>query len=103
VREVGDRHGEVADLRPQLTDFLVGELQEPVQEPELVHDLERRGVDRIAAEVAQEVRVLFQHEHADPGAAQQQAQHHAGRPSAGDTALHPLRIARHGGRPAIGP
>ena len=39
----------------QLAHFLVRQREERVEQAELVHDLERRGVDRVAAEIAQEV------------------------------------------------
>ena len=57
-----------------------------VEQPELVHHLQRRRVDRVAAEVAQEVGVLLEHDDLDAGAREQQAEHHAGRPAAGDAA-----------------
>ena len=63
------------------------QLQELVEQAELVHDLERRGMDGVAAEIAQEVAVLLQHDDVDAGARQQEAQHHARRPAAGDAAL----------------
>ena len=44
-------------------------------------------MDRVAAEVAQEVGVLLQHDDVDAGAREQEAEHHAGRPAAGDAAL----------------
>ena len=44
-------------------------------------------MDGVAAEVAQEVAVLFQHHHLHAGARQQETQHHARRPAAHDAAL----------------
>ena len=41
-------------------------------------------MDGLAAEIAQEVGVLFQHDHVDPTAGEHQAQHHPGRSAAGD-------------------
>jgi hypothetical protein len=41
----------------------------------------------VAAKIPQKIRVLFENEHRDTGARQQQAQHHAGWPSPGDAAL----------------
>src|SRR4051812_15556784 len=43
-------------------------------------------MDRVAAEVAQEVGMLFQHDDVDAGAPQQKAEHHAGRTTAHDAA-----------------
>src|SRR5512132_2956519 len=49
-------------------------------------DLERRGVDRVAAEVSQEISMLFEDHDFHPDAGEKVAEHHAGRPSADDTA-----------------
>ena len=60
------------------------QLQELVQQTEFVHQLERRGMDGVAAKIAQEIAVLLQHDDIDAGARQQKAEHHAGRPAADD-------------------
>ena len=57
------RDGGVADLPAQPRDARMRQLEEFVQQTELVHQLERRGMDGVAAEVAQEIGVLFQHRH----------------------------------------
>ena len=44
-------------------------------------------MQRVAAEVAQEVGVLLQHQRFDAGAREQQAEHHAGGAAAGDDDL----------------
>jgi len=41
-------------------------------------------VDRVAAEIAKEIGMLFKHDDVDPGAREQKAQHHPGRTAAGD-------------------
>jgi hypothetical protein len=51
-----------------------------------VHDFERRGVNRIATEVAQEVGMLLEDQDGDPGAREQQSEHHPCRAPAGDAA-----------------
>src|SRR5262249_49007997 len=79
----------------QLADLLVRTRQELVERPQLVHDLERRRVDRVAAEVAEEVAVLFEHEHVHAGAGQEDAEHHPGRPSARDATTHGLDVTCH--------
>ena len=53
-----------------------GPLEEALEHPELVEDLHRRGVDRVAAEIAEEVGMLFEHLHRDAGAGEQQPGHH---------------------------
>ena len=62
--------------------------QELVEQPELVHDLEGRGMDRIPAEIAQEVGMFFEDENRDPGSGEQKAKHHAGGTPAGDAAAN---------------
>ena len=63
-------------------------LQERVENSQLVHHLQCRGVDGVAAEVSQEISVLFEDDHFHPGAGEKEAKHHAGWPSADDTAPH---------------
>jgi hypothetical protein len=48
------------------------------REKVIVHDLERRGMDRVAAKVAQKIRVLLEHAHWNAGAREKQGKHHAG-------------------------
>jgi hypothetical protein len=43
-------------------------------------------MDRVAAKIAEEVGVFFQHRDIDAGAREQEAEHHAGRTAAGDDA-----------------
>ena len=82
--------------------LVVRALEELVEQPELVHHLERRGVHGVAAEVAQEVAVLFEHRHVDPGAGKEEAGHHPGGAAAGDAACggvrrcHAARLAQTG-------
>ena len=45
-------------------------------------------MDGVAAEVSEEVGVLFEDGDADAGTRQEQSQHHAGRSAARDHALH---------------
>jgi hypothetical protein len=51
-----------------------------------VHDFERRGMDGVAAKVAQKIRVLLEHAHRDAGAREEQGQHYAGGSAARDAA-----------------
>ena len=86
VGEVRHRKGLVADRHRESLDLLVRKPEEAVQQPELVQHLQRRRVDRVAAEVAQEVGVLLEDDDLDTGAREEQAEHHAGRAPAGDAA-----------------
>src|SRR5271169_5625084 len=61
-------------------------LQEPVDQAQFVHDLQRRGMHGITTKITEEVGVLFQNHRLDAGAAEQVAQHHAGRTAADDAA-----------------
>src|SRR5262249_36325110 len=76
-----------ADQRGQPIDLLVRKLEELLEKSELGHQLERRGMDSVAAEIAKEVGVLFQNDDFDAGARQEKSEHHAGRTAAGDAAL----------------
>jgi hypothetical protein len=90
------RGGELqaAEPRLELAQLLMRQRQELGQEAELMHQLERRGMNGVAAEIAEEIRVLLQHDHVHSGARQQEAEHHAGRPAAGDAAARPGSFAR---------
>ena len=84
MREIRYFYKVVSDLRPECADFLVRTLQKIVEQPQLAHDLECRGVDRIAAEVAQEIGMLFEHRDIHAGTGQEKPQYHPGRAAAGD-------------------
>ena len=86
VGEIGDLEEAAADLHAQRADFAVGPSEERVQQAEFVHHLHGGGMHGVAAEIAQEVGVLFQHDHIDAGAREQEAEHHPGRPAADDAA-----------------
>jgi hypothetical protein len=84
--EIGEYDLLVADDAGDLVHLLVRQLEKLIEQAKLVHDLERRGMDRVAAEVAEEVGVLLQHHDIDAGASEQKPEHHPGRPAAGDGA-----------------
>ena len=84
--KVGEDDHLVADDAADLAHFLVRQLEKRVEQSELVHHFERGGMDGVAAEVAQEVSVLLQHQDVDAGAGEQEAEHHAGRAAAGNGA-----------------
>ena len=76
-----------ADLRAHRFDPLMRQLQEFIDEAELEHQFERRRMNRVAAEVAEEIGVLLQHHDANAGARQQESEHHPGGAATGDAAL----------------
>jgi hypothetical protein len=84
--KIGKRQKDVANLRAKRPHFLMGSLQEFLEHAELMHDFERRRMDRIAAEVAQEVSMFFENQDSDPGSGQQQCQHHPGGAPSDDAA-----------------
>src|SRR5262249_14244628 len=90
---VRDRDGLLADLGGERSGLLMRETQEFLEPAELVDYLEARGMHGVAAKIPQEIRVLLEHDHLDPGAREQQAQHHAGGPAARDRALRDQRCA----------
>ncbi len=69
--KIRDDDALVADLAGELAHLLMRALEEIVEDTELVHDLERRGMDGVAAEVAQEIGMLLQHHDIDTGAGEQ--------------------------------
>ncbi len=93
--EVGDGQSHLADLRVELVNLLMRQLEKLVEQSQLVHHLEGRGMNGIAAKIAQEIAVLFQHQDFNTGTRQQIAQHHAGRSAAGDAAAHGNFLRRH--------
>lgn len=70
AREIGDLSKPAADLGVKGRGLLVRQRQELVEITELAHDFERRGVDGVAAEVAQKVFVFFDYGDGDACAGQ---------------------------------
>ena len=69
VRQVADRPFAPGDPQLGVVDLVVRALQEPLEHPELVEDLHGRGVYRVAAEIAEEVGVLLEHQTLQPARA----------------------------------
>ena len=84
VRKIRERHIVIADLALEHAQLLMRPLEEVVEHTELMHDLERGGMDGVAAKVAEEIGVFLQHNDVDVGAGKEEAEHHAGRSAAGD-------------------
>src|SRR6185312_8105380 len=84
VGEIGDRQVIRADLRRQVRHLVVRDLEELIEQAEFVHQLHGRGMNGVAAEIAEEVAVLFEHGDVDTGAGQQIAQHDSSGAAAGD-------------------
>ena len=58
-------------LRVELVNLLMRQLEKLVEQSQLVHHFQSRRMNRIAAKIAQEIAVLFQHQDFDAGARQQ--------------------------------
>ena len=55
-----------------------------VEQAELLEDAQGRGMDRVAAEIAQEIVMLLEHRRAAAGAGEEQPRYHPGGPAADD-------------------
>ena len=84
VGEVGEGVFLVAEECADRLRLLVRQREELVEQAELVHQLQRGGMNGIAAEIAEEVGMLLQHDDVDAGARQQKAEHEPARPAADD-------------------
>src|SRR5271155_3567934 len=86
MSEIGYLNLGTANDDPQIADLVMADLEKLLKQSEFVHDLQGRGMDRIPAEIAEEILVLFEYGDADPGARQQKPEHDTRRSSAGDAA-----------------
>ena len=103
VTEVGQPERGLADLTRECAYLRVRQPQELVQYAELVQNLQRRRVDRVAAKVTEKVRVLFEHGDPDARASEEKPEHHPRRTAAGDDTVHGQtsigNVPRRGERP----
>jgi len=87
MREVSELDACSSDHGLQALHFLVPKLEELVEQAALVHEFQGRRVDGVAAEIAQKILMLLQYHDLHAGPREQEAEHHAGRPAAGDGAV----------------
>ena len=87
MAKVDDLYTFVADLDAEALDLAVRHGEEPVDHPQLAHQLQRRGMHGATAEVAQEVRMLLEHRDAHTRAREQKCQHHSRGTRHADAAL----------------
>src|SRR5206468_5464605 len=92
VREVGQHNELVSDLAAELAHLLMRQFQELLEDGELMHQLQRGWMDRVAAEVTQKVRMLLEHHNINTGPSQQETQHHPRRSAADDGLCTKSRI-----------
>jgi hypothetical protein len=101
MAEVGEAVDFVSEPPANRRHLLVRQLEELLQQAKLVHQFERGRMDGVAAEVAQEIGVFFQHDDIDAGARKQQAQHHAGRTAPNNTACRLNHGCQQSGRRSL--
>src|SRR5271170_1525288 len=76
MRKIADGDDEVVHLSADLRQLLMRAAQKVFQHSQLIHQLERGGMNGVAAKVAQEIGVFFQHHYINSGAGEQEATHH---------------------------
>jgi hypothetical protein len=86
MREVGNGNERIAEISGKHRYFLVRPRQKVFEDAQLLHHLERRRVNRVAAKVAQKIGVLFEQHRVDAGARKEQRRHHSRRTAADDAA-----------------
>ena len=92
AREIGHRHLFPAHFRLQLFGALVRQRQQLIQQAQMVHHLQRGGMNGVAAKIAQKVGVFFNDDHLQARARQQVAGHQARRAAADDAAVSGKRL-----------
>jgi hypothetical protein len=68
MRKIRDSRFFGAEVRVNLPHLLMRLAQELFEQTEFVHQLQGRGMNGVAAKIAQEILVLFQNDHFDAGA-----------------------------------
>src|SRR6516225_7169143 len=76
----------VPDLHRQLAHLRMRKLEELFEQSEFVHHFKRRGVDGVATEIAQKIRMFFKHDDGYARTRQQVSKRDSGRSTAGDAA-----------------
>jgi hypothetical protein len=79
VPEVGDLKCRISDYDSSGSGLLMRQFQEVRQKPEFVEHIQRGWMHGIAAEIAEEIVMLFEHCDLDTIASQEISQHHTGR------------------------
>src|SRR3954447_25947627 len=70
------------------------ELQALIDQSQLVHHLQCRGMHGVAAKIPEEIIMLFQNHDIDAGASEKIAEHHAGWPATDDAAANLDHLSR---------
>ena len=85
MAEVGGPKGEVANAAVRRSELLVRQLEEVVQQPQLMHDLERGRMHGVAAKIPKEVPVFLKNHDVYASPRDQVSQHHARRAATHNT------------------
>src|SRR5436190_3598485 len=93
--EISDRHDLAINHASQLADFLMRLFQEFVEQAELMHQLERRRMNCVAAKIPVEIGMLFKDSDGHASSREQVTGHHTCRPAAYDHAAC-LQLFNHG-------
>jgi hypothetical protein len=100
ITEVGEgvllAHEDCADVKR----FLVRQFEKVIEQAEFGHDVQRRGMNSVAAEIAEEIDVFFEHDDVDPGAGEQESEHEPARSAADHAATCGELFGCHG-RPSV--
>src|SRR5687767_16035212 len=94
--EVSEGDDAVAKMGFDLSDFLVRLAEKLGEQTELVHELEGRRMDGVAAEIAEEIAMFFEHEHVESGAREEETEHHSGGAGADDATAGAIGFDVHG-------
>src|SRR5882724_422449 len=71
VSQIRERNKFIAYLPADFSDLLMRTFEKLFDQTEFVHHFERGRMNRIAAKVAEEIGMLFEHDHRDARAGQQ--------------------------------
>ena len=95
MSEIEHLQARVTDLNGEPLEFLMRYFEERVEQTELIHQLERRGMYGIAAKIAEKIGMLLQNDDVNAGAGEKKAQHHSSRAAAGNAACGRNRRVGH--------
>ncbi len=95
VAEIGEDVFTRAEEGADRDRLLVRQPQELLEQAELGHQLERRGMNGVAAEIAQEIGVLPEHDDVDAGTRQEEPEHEPAGPASDDAAAGGESLGRH--------
>src|SRR4051812_31893150 len=86
MRKIRDLRRMTVEHPRESGDSLMRQPKKFLEQSQLVHQLERGGMNRVAAEIAVEIPMLFQDDNLHARAGQQVTGHHSGRPATDDYA-----------------